>query len=161
MTISHALAHEVFNYDPLTGELTWAATRNNRCQAGSRAGTLNRNNVWQVCFDRKTYFQHRIIWLYMTGDWPKNVIDHIDGDPSNNCWNNLRDVTQSINRQNLKGATSRSASGYLGVFAMYDKWYFAIKAGGVNKRYGPFVTPEVAHCKYLEAKRVLHKGCTI
>jgi hypothetical protein len=161
MSLTFALAKEFFHYCPTTGELRWLKSRNNRCRVGERAGTLNVNGVWQLCFDHKTYFQHRIAWLYMTGDWPKQVIDHIDGDPSNNRWANLRDVSQSVNRQNLKRAAANNVSGLLGVFPLYGKWYCSIKLMGVNVRTGPFESAQLAHNEYLETKRLWHEGCSI
>lgn len=47
----------------------------------------------------RTYLVHRLIWLYHYGympNWPR-VIDHIDGDPTNNRLENLREVTLSQN----------------------------------------------------------------
>src|SRR5437879_1070269 len=56
---------------------------------GYRCGRLNRDYV----------MAHRVIWKLMTGNDPIQV-DHIDGDRSNNRWENLRDVTASENRRN-------------------------------------------------------------
>lgn len=47
---------------------------------------------------KKSYRVHRLVYLTFVGDIPKNkVIDHIDGNTSNNCINNLRCVTPSEN----------------------------------------------------------------
>lgn len=51
---------------------------------------------------KKDYRVHRLIYITYKGNIPKNmVIDHIDGNTSNNNINNLRCVTQSKNCQNL------------------------------------------------------------
>jgi hypothetical protein len=55
---------------------------------------------------RMSIFQHqfvmaRVIWAVTQGEWP-NVIDHIDGNPSNNALRNLRNVTQADNCRNMK-----------------------------------------------------------
>ena len=53
---------------------------------------------------KKTYAQHRVIWLYMTGEWPSEDVDHINLDPSDNRWENLRQVTHSENCRNNKAS---------------------------------------------------------
>lgn len=51
---------------------------------------------------KKDYKVHRLVYITYKGNIPKNmVIDHIDGNTSNNNINNLRCVTQSKNCQNL------------------------------------------------------------
>ena len=36
----------------------------------------------------------------MTGDWPKEMLDHINRNPADNRWCNLREVTRAENRLN-------------------------------------------------------------
>lgn len=43
---------------------------------------------------------HRLIWFIVYGEWPKQQIDHIDGNPSNNSILNLRDVSHTDNMNN-------------------------------------------------------------
>lgn len=51
---------------------------------------------------KKDYRVHRLVYIAYKGNIPKNmVIDHIDGNTSNNNINNLKCVTQSKNCQNL------------------------------------------------------------
>lgn len=61
------------------------------------------------------YVTSRIIWLYMTGHWPKNCVDHISGDSSDNRWYNLRDVTLSVNARNRK-LGRHNKTGVVGVY---------------------------------------------
>ena len=42
----------------------------------------------------------RLCWLVQTGDWPEHTIDHINRDPWDNRWCNLRDITQKENNFN-------------------------------------------------------------
>lgn len=63
----------------------------------------------------RLYSAHRLAWLYFHGINPSGVIDHIDGDPSNNAINNLRDVKQSTNTKNNK-ISKNNTSGYPGVY---------------------------------------------
>jgi hypothetical protein len=59
----------------------------------------------------------------MTGQWPSQEIDHIDRDPSNNCWNNLREASSSDNKCNSQ-ISSKNTSGYRGVgwLSFIGKW---------------------------------------
>jgi len=47
------------------------------------------------------YQAHRLAWLYVSGDWPKEQIDHIDGNRSNNIILNLRAASPMENSKNM------------------------------------------------------------
>jgi len=57
---------------------------------------------------------HRVAWAIVYGAWPEGVIDHINGDPSDNRIANLRDVTHAVNMRN-SAPRSDNKSGYAGV----------------------------------------------
>ena len=161
MSLTYALAKEFFTYSPETGDVHWLKTRNNRCTAGKRVSTASTDGALQVCFDHRTYRLHRVIWLYMTGSWPTKVIDHKDGDQTNNRWENLRDVSQSVNRENLRAAPANNKVGVLGVGRIGSRWRANIHVYGKSMALGSFNTLEDAQQAYLEAKRFWHEGCTI
>lgn len=105
---------------------------------------------------------HRLAWLYVHGEFPKAFIDHMDGDRLNNAISNLRDVSKTVNGQNMRKATKRSMTGYLGVsVAPRGKFVASISVQGKYRYLGFFDTAELAHESYLAAKRELHEGCTI
>jgi hypothetical protein len=112
----------------------------------------------------KRYYAHRLAWLYEYGEFPEKIIDHIDGNRTNNSIHNLRDVSQALNSQNQKEARIDNGTGYLGV--TFDKrprtakYRARIGITGCAKRIclGYFETPELAHLAYLDAKRKLHPG---
>lgn len=64
------------------------------------------------------------IHRYILGAKKGEIIDHIDGDPSNNQCSNLRLVTQSQNNANQIGAKKNSKSGVKGVYwhKAANKW---------------------------------------
>ena len=86
-----------YSYDPETGVVTQKLTSkavSGRCKRG----------YGRVRIDKQYYQLHRVIWVLMTGDDPGDkLIDHINRDPTDNRWNNLRLVTVSQNQQNTTG----------------------------------------------------------
>lgn len=101
-----------FEYDPDTGKLTWATregnTYFNENFAGKEVGQKwvdkngYRNATVRITFGKRevTFVTARLCWFIMTGDWPEHTIDHINRDPWDNRWCNLRDVPQFLNNQN-------------------------------------------------------------
>jgi hypothetical protein len=71
----------------------------------------------------------------MTGSWPTNHIDHIDGDPTNNAWINLRDVTRSQNLRNQH----RTRRPDCGVYKQKNRWIVMVREDGKLKFHGSFV----------------------
>lgn len=48
----------------------------------------------------KTHAMHRFVWFLITGEWPKDDIDHVNRDKHCNAWVNLREATRAENCQN-------------------------------------------------------------
>lgn len=101
---------ELFNYDAVTGLLTWKVSRSNRIKIGQAAGSLQINHknksherhYLHVRLAEGTFLVHRIIFEMMTGlPVPQNKqLDHKDGDGTNNRWGNLRLASRSENMGN-------------------------------------------------------------
>lgn len=106
-------ARELFNYDPLTGVLTWRVTRGSRAAAGDVVGAANAKGY--LCFESggRSYTVHQIAWLYIHGAWA-DQIDHKDTNKANNAIGNLRPATT---QQNCAGRTLRrdNVTGFKGV----------------------------------------------
>lgn len=154
--ISADRARELLNYDPETGQFTWRSHRNGFVKAGAPAGSVKERCV-QIKIDRRLYSAHRVAWLIMTGKWPVCGIDHINGDPFDNRFVNLRECNQSENSQNRKrGAANKS--GYVGVswHKASGKWRAQIKVNGRTYECGLFSEPALAHRAYLVWKARLH-----
>lgn len=126
---------------------------------GTNAGCAVRGRV-VVRIEGVGYLAHRLAWKYCYGDWPKGIIDHIDGNALNNAITNLRDATYKINSQNQKVANRRNKVGLLGVSAQ-SRGRRGYRARIDGKYIGIFPTPEEAHAAYLEVKRKSHEGNTL
>lgn len=159
--LSAERARELLVYDPETGSLTWLVAVSKKIRPGMPAGCTIEGGYRRVRVDRVLYASHRVAWLMSTGAWPVGLIDHRDGDPSNNRLSNLRDASHELNQQNHRQASRRSSTGLLGAFPKRGRFLSSIKVSGVQKHLGLFDTAEEAHQAYLTAKRQLHAGCTI
>jgi len=71
----------------------------------------------------------------MTGEFPECDIDHINGIRHDNSWNNLRNVSKSINSKNKRVQTN-SPSGVLGV--TWNKVKFKWQVNFDGKYHGSF-----------------------
>ena len=89
----------------------------------------------------------------MTGFWPVNHIDHIDGNRLNNKFTNLRDVTRSENLHNVHVAKKNNKINFLGVSAHQGKWRMQIMINGVCTRISGFDTPDQAHKAYMQYRK--------
>ena len=71
----------------------------------SLAGCKNKNGYYCVSIEKKQYLAHRVIWSIVNKQNIATglVIDHIDGNPSNNLIENLRAATFSQNSRNREG----------------------------------------------------------
>ena len=141
---------EYLNYDPEEGSLIWIKAKCPSQKIGVEAGGFYPKGR-TIGFNNSRYKVHRIIWLYMTGEWPKDQIDHINGNPFDNRWCNLREATQAQNQRNVK-MPNTNTTGYKGVQLTRSGRYVAtISFEGEDYSLGTYDTPEEASAVY-EAK---------
>ena len=146
------------DYDPETGAMRRRVATSNRVKVGDVAGSVMKPAGYRaVCVGGRSYYEHRLAWLYVHGEWPKRQIDHINGCKSDNGIENLREATPAQNQQNAR-TRADNRSGLAG--ACFDsrrgKWVSGIKVNGVRKHLGSFSTPEEAHAAYVQAKAEHH-----
>jgi HNH endonuclease len=141
---------ELLSYDPLTGSFRWLVNRQGPAKAGDAAGSVTGKGYIQIGIDGRLYLAHRLAFLYMTGEFPKNEGDHHDLCKSNNVWSNLRDATS---RQNKGNQTVRVTNllGVKGVSIEGKKFVAKIRVNGKKKHLGTFTTVETASAAYAKA----------
>lgn len=114
---------EVITYDPETGNFAWRHSRSGR--RDGVVGSLDANGYVRACIDGKRYLLHRLAFLYMTGAFPENHVDHVDRDKLNNSWRNLRKAVPLENNKNV-GLRVVNTSGATGVWWEKDRCRFRV-----------------------------------
>ena len=156
------LLHEMFEYDPGSGCLTWKVSAG-KARKGSVAGCrvkIERNEYLKVTVFQTPTYAHRIIWAMVKGYWPCGI-DHQDGNGLNNRVDNLREATGTQNGRNLS-RSKVNTSGTTGVIWLKTdrKWRAGIKVDGVYRSLGSFVNIEdaIVARKAAEVKYGFHKN---
>lgn len=113
--------------------------------------------MWRVIIPspyRARFTEHIGLFGYFARETGSSkVLDHIDGNKTNNTLENLRDVTVRQNNFNKRGTKGFHWS------AKWGKWVAAIRTEiGSNPKYlGAYDTELDARAAYLRAKSVFHK----
>lgn len=92
-------ARDIFVYCPETGRLTYRLGTPWHI-AGQQAGAVYGDGYRTIGVNGRCYRAGRLIWLYMTGKWPQQTIDHINRVRDDDRWVNLRDVSHRENTLN-------------------------------------------------------------
>lgn len=131
MEISQEYLKSRLSYDPLTGIFVWLpradAPQWTGKWAGKVAGTVKtKGNGYRnihIAISGKIYRAHRLAWLYATGEYPPDQIDHKNRDATDNRWENLRD-SRGMNQRN-KSMQRNNKSGVTGVSwsKVCSKWH--------------------------------------
>jgi hypothetical protein len=154
--LTQAELKSILHYNPETGIFTWLKNHAHIPAIGKIAGHLNKRGYIAIKVQPNLYSGHRLAWLYMTGSWPKKLLDHINGIKNDNRWCNLREVTQSQNKQNMYRKPANAKKGLLGVCFKNNGWEASIKVDYKSIYIGRFKTEIEAHNAYLEMKRKIH-----
>jgi hypothetical protein len=106
-------AKRKYDYDQKTGCFTWKAKT---CGAKNKsiAGTKTKTYIYLRVLG-KIFLAHRLAWAMHYNEFPKRIIDHINGNKFDNRITNLRDVNQSINLQNQRNPHQRNKQGLLNI----------------------------------------------
>ena len=128
----------LFFYNQKTGDLMWLRPYGTTAKPGQIVGSSAVGAGYLLVKVKGVFYPvHRLAFLYMTGKHPEGEIDHINGNKSDNRWENLRDVTHQENCKNQITPKSNT-SGVIGVFfnKKINKWYAQIKIDYKNRYLG-------------------------
>lgn len=153
--------HECFILDPLRGKLFWrerplshfpsrkVALNHHARFSGKEAGNFSVKAKGIIYSDvvitvggvKRRIGLHRVILAMSQGAWPAAglVVDHIDGDTTNNRPNNLRAISQAENCRNA-AKPRNNTSGHVGVSWVQRraKWFASISRDGRTSALGYF-----------------------
>ena len=146
--LTRARLRELLHYDADTGEFRWLEQVGDELRPGKVAGYV------QISVQGRRYSGHQLAWLYMKGRWGRPMIDHCDGNSTNNRWGNLRRATATQNNANRR-RSRRNTSGYKGVYRGRKGRWHAFIVKGRKVHLGTFTTPQAAHAAYVAAARKL------
>lgn len=138
--ITQKLLKEIVEYNPETGEFYRKKSAYSRTTKTIPVGTMCVAGYLKTRIIDKEYYLHRLAWLYVYGEFPKNNIDHINHKRSDNRIANLRDVHQSENAKNIS-LRADSTTRFNGV--IFDKKRSKYKAS-------IFVNKKLIHLGYFE-----------
>lgn len=124
MKLTFAEAHALFDYDPLTGALTWAEG-GGKIRLGRKAGAMTNGRVQVRLPDGKTTLANRIVWLWMTGQAAKGNLEHVNEDFTDMRWGNLQPCRAEHDPEHY-------------LFKKGDQWFATVFTGS-EVVFGPFV----------------------
>lgn len=150
--LTHNRLVDVLEYDPQSGTFYWKKRTSNRIKVGNVAGRSHILGYRQIGIDGETFWEHRLAIFYVTGAWPKEDVDHINGNPRDNRFENLRCATHQQNIHNARG-WSNATSKFKGVSRCSDgkrrkRWLAQIKHNGKWRYLGRYHTEEEAGRAY-------------
>lgn len=128
---------ERFSYDAATGLLTYARRYGTKIKAGSVAGSVHTDTdgyrTIRIIADGRSMKAHRIAWKLYFGSEPPPVIDHINGDATDNRISNLREADLAANAHN-KARRKDNATGVPGVRFNIEAQKFTAQITARGKR---------------------------
>ena len=149
---------EIIHYNPETGIFTWILARP-KIRAGQIAGYKTHKNRIEIEIHGKAYQASRLAVFYMTGEWPRHQVDHINCIKTDNRIKNLRPASAIENGQNKK-IQKNNKSGFKNVHwcKTHKKWVVTIKVNKKTISIGNFKDVELADLVAQEARNKYHKS---
>jgi hypothetical protein len=151
MTQNHAAERELLARLRIKDGVAYWRERSGPRAAGSMAGSVRPDGYVAVGYRAKVFRMHRVLFLHYHGYLPEEV-DHIDGNPTNNCVANLRAATHAQNTRNAK-IRKNSTSGVKNVRRRGgDRWEVRLRVDGRCVSFGCFASLADASAVAAEAR---------
>lgn len=141
----------ILDYNPEAGDFTWKVSRSNRVKVGQKTGYLMKCGYLLVNINYRPEYAHRLAWLYTYGRWPCEMVDHKNGNRSDNRLSNLREATARQNAGNSRTRKTRKTPGSRGVSLRNGQWVARI--GPEGKHLGRFSTEQEAATAFATAAK--------
>lgn len=112
---TQARLKQALRYNPATGLFTWIEPKRGRMLFNT-AGHVDKSTGYRdISLDDRSYHAAKLAWLYVFGEYPECVVDHINRIKDDDRIVNLRLATQS---ENIANSTmwSHNTSGSKGVY---------------------------------------------
>lgn len=128
---------------------------------GRPAGRMGSHGYWKISLrahgKQREFGAHRIVWLLINGQWPKEQIDHINNDRADNRFANLREASVSENMRNM-GMSIRNTSSVKGVsfHKGTGKWRARVELNRKEISLGYFDSIDDAEQAAMAARDRLH-----
>lgn len=165
--INQKYVKEAFDYDPVTGILTWKQRPRHHfntdrgwklCNtkfAGKPCGNLSGCGYMTVEIAGVSFRLHRVIWLWCHGTLPE-MVDHLNHDKLDNRIHMLRAASRTQNMHNtLKRQNCSSALKGVRWSKTSKKWVSSIRIDKRLHHLGYFDTEQEAHAAYCAKGREL------
>lgn len=135
--IDQETVKKLFHYDAESGILLWRNGNGRNVKPWQEAKAPNGHGYYTAKVDGKTHLAHRLAWLYVYGEFPKEDIDHKNRIRNDNRLCNLREVSRTDNCQNISLPT-HNKSGHIGVswIKSHNAWTVYVKVDKKNKWLG-------------------------
>lgn len=139
-------------YDPDSGSMFWLSSYR-LSKIGKVAGYKRKDGYIVIQVAGRLYLVHRLAFVCMCGRWPRTGVDHINGNPGDNRWVNLREADSDQNHWNMK-VFANNTSGHRGVTHHHRNGKWVAEIWHKRKKYylGSFNTKELASDAYEAAR---------
>ncbi|MFM0554788.1 HNH endonuclease [Paraburkholderia sediminicola] len=154
--LTQEMLQSILHYNPETGVFTYLNDSKHK-EAGQEAGYIKSQGYREIHVAGKNYYAHRLAFLFMTGSFPKECVDHINNNRLDNRWCNLRNATRAENMRNRPKLKSNT-SGVTGVCwqRAMKKWCAYINLNRKRHELGHFDSLDEAASVVKAARERLH-----
>ncbi len=141
---------EILEYDVNSGNFYYLKSTARCIKIGEIAGSIKKDGYIRIVIKKKEYSAHRLVFLFLNGEYPIENVDHINHDRADNRLNNLRLATYGDNNRN-SGMRSTNTSGVNGVSwnVSAKRWVSYINGDNKTIHLGSFTS----FCDAVDARK--------